>query len=74
MAKPSRPHPIFDLARTRNRKTTWDGLTQTGNYSSKINYNAARDVDGRFARVYLFIDYDLFEVMHWQLFLMMPVR
>ena len=26
MAKPSRPHPIFDLARTRNRNTTWDGL------------------------------------------------
>ena len=28
MAKPSRPHPIFDLARTRNRNTTWDGLNK----------------------------------------------
>ena len=26
MAKPSRPHPIFDLARARNKNTTWDGL------------------------------------------------
>ena len=26
MAKLSRPHPIFDLARTRSRNTTWDGL------------------------------------------------
>ena len=32
MAKPSRPHPIFDLARTRNRNTTWDGLIIAANY------------------------------------------
>ena len=26
MAKLSRSHPVFDLARTRNRNATWDGL------------------------------------------------